>query len=95
MSREARKDDSSLASRHVRPFLALILISVCASYSLIWIHDPVIRRAMIVAGVCLTLWLTEVVPPYVPTLVLWALKLTVCVTKSDANPVVSFERFYP
>jgi sodium-dependent dicarboxylate transporter 2/3/5 len=28
---------------------------------------------MIVAGICLALWLTEVVPPYVPTFVLWAL----------------------
>lgn len=28
---------------------------------------------MVVAGVCLTLWLTEVVPPYVPTFILWAL----------------------
>ena len=73
MSREARKGDSGRASRHVRPYLALILISACVFFSLIWIQDPVLQRAMIVAGVCLTLWLTEVVPPYVPTFVLWAL----------------------
>jgi len=73
MIREARQADSSLASRHARLFLALILISVCVSFSIIWIQEPILQRAIIVAGVCLTLWLTEVVPPYVPTFVLWAL----------------------
>jgi sodium-dependent dicarboxylate transporter 2/3/5 len=35
--------------------------------------EPLIARSALVAGVCLVLWLSEVVPPYVPTLVLWAL----------------------
>ncbi len=56
-----------------RLLLAAILIVGCLSVSLIWITEPVMSRATIVAGVCLTLWLTEVVPPYVPTFVLWAL----------------------
>lgn len=73
MRRKAQKANSSLANLHARPFLALILISVCAAVSLIWIRDPILQRTAIVAGVCLTLWLTEVVPPYVPTFVLWAL----------------------
>lgn len=30
-------------------------------------------RALAIAGFCLVLWLTEVVPPYVPTLLLWAI----------------------
>jgi len=64
--------DSILTSRHARPLLALLIISACVAFSLIWIQDPVLRRATIITGVCLTLWLTEVVPPYVPTLVLWA-----------------------
>jgi solute carrier family 13 (sodium-dependent dicarboxylate transporter), member 2/3/5 len=72
MSREGRNDDSTV-SRYLRPLLALILISVFVASSLIWIQEPILRRAIIVAAVCLTLWLTEVVPPYVPTFVLWAL----------------------
>jgi hypothetical protein len=67
MSGEARHADSSVASRYVRLFLALVLTSVCVSISLIWIQEPILQRALIVAAVCLTLWLTEVVPPYVPT----------------------------
>jgi len=54
MIREARQADSSLASRHARLFLALILISVCVSFSLIWIQEPILQRAIIVAGVCLS-----------------------------------------
>jgi sodium-dependent dicarboxylate transporter 2/3/5 len=73
MSREVIRDDSSLASRHTRALLALTLISISVSLSLILIQEPILRRAIIVAGVCLALWLTEVVPPYVPTFVLWAL----------------------
>ena len=35
--------------------------------------DPVFARALAIAGICLVLWLTEVVPAYVPTLLLWAI----------------------
>jgi sodium-dependent dicarboxylate transporter 2/3/5 len=73
MSREAAKPGLSLVKRHARLLLAFILICVCVLSSLIWIREPVFQRATIVACVCLTLWLTEVVPPYVPTFVLWAL----------------------
>jgi sodium-dependent dicarboxylate transporter 2/3/5 len=38
-----------------------------------FIADPVLARAAVIAGVCLTLWLGEAVPTFVPTLVLWAL----------------------
>lgn len=41
--------------------------------SWLWVKDPVIARALAIAGTCLVLWLTEVVPPYVPTLLLWAM----------------------
>lgn len=58
---------------HTRHLLALTLIVICISASLLAIHEAIIQRAVIVAGVCLVLWLTEVVPPYVPTFVLWAL----------------------
>ena len=59
--------------RYRRLLLAAFLIVGCISLSLIWIADPVFSRATIVAGICLALWLTEVVPPYVPTFLLWSL----------------------
>lgn len=46
-----------------------MIISVVSS-SLLWIENPLHARAAAVAGVCLTLWLSEAVPPFVPTLVL-------------------------
>ena len=73
MSPEATKAGLSLFKRHARRLLALILIFLCVLLFLVWIQEPVLRRATIVACICLTLWLTEVVPPYVPTFVLWAL----------------------
>lgn len=73
MSRDSQIAKINLAGRYTRPVLALILIFACVSVSITWIEDPLFRRAIIVAGVCLTLWLTEVVPPYVPTFALWAL----------------------
>ncbi len=52
-------------------------VAVCcgavAVGSLVFIEQPLLARAALVAGVCLTLWLSEAVPPYVPTFVLWAL----------------------
>jgi sodium-dependent dicarboxylate transporter 2/3/5 len=50
-----------------------ITIALAAVLALFYIEDPVIARAAIVATVCLTLWLSEIVPPFVPTLVLWSL----------------------
>ena len=73
MSHVVLRGDSKSARSYARPSLAVVIIVACLSSALIWIKDPLLRRAIIVAGVCLTLWLTEVVPPYVPTLVLWAL----------------------
>jgi sodium-dependent dicarboxylate transporter 2/3/5 len=73
MSRDSQEDESNLARRYARPLLATILSFVCVSASVIWIQEPIFKRALIVAGICLTLWLTEVVPAYVPTFVLWAL----------------------
>ena len=61
---------SILASRW---FLAGLLATALVIASWIWIKDPLFARALAIAGICLVLWLTEVVPPYVPTLLLWAL----------------------
>ena len=73
MSHVVLRGDSKSARSYARPSLAVVIMVACLSSALIWIKEPLLRRAIIVAGVCLTLWLTEVVPPYVPTLVLWAL----------------------
>jgi sodium-dependent dicarboxylate transporter 2/3/5 len=37
------------------------------------LEEPTLAWAAVVGGLCLILWLSEVVPPYVPTFVLWAL----------------------
>ena len=54
---------------------AVVAAAVAAAVALplVWIDEPVMARAAVVAGVCLVLWLSEAVPPYVPTLVLWTL----------------------
>ncbi len=57
----------------LRQSLAASLIAALVVMSWLWISDPVFARAVAIAGTCLVLWLTEVVPPYVPTLLLWAL----------------------
>lgn len=46
---------------------ALIVLSV-AAFRLV--PDPVHARAAFIGGICLVLWLTELVPPFVPTLLL-------------------------
>ena len=61
---------SNLASRW---FVAGLLATALVISSWIWIKDPLFARALAIAGICLVLWLTEVVPPYVPTLLLWAI----------------------
>jgi hypothetical protein len=61
------------ARSYARPLLAFILIIGCVSFSIIWVEGSIFKRALVTAAVCLTLWLTEVVPPHVPTFVLWAL----------------------
>lgn len=57
----------------VRWFVVVVLTAACVIFSRLWINDPVFFRALVIASVCLILWLTEVVPPYVPTLLLWAM----------------------
>ncbi len=53
--------------------LTAAIVTVVSALSLTLIEDPLLARTLIVAVACLTLWLSEAVPPYVPTLVLWAL----------------------
>src|SRR5918911_2720986 len=65
-----RRSGSPVAVRWALTAAAVAVVSVL---SLALVEDPVLARALIVAGACLVLWLGEAVPPYVPTLVLWAL----------------------
>ena len=53
--------------------LVAIALAAAAVLPSVWIDDSIIARAAVVAGVCLVLWLSEIVPPYVPTFVLWGL----------------------
>lgn len=57
----------------IKQWLVVVCIAVVvAVLSLSLIENPIHARTAAVACVCLTLWLSEVVPPYVPTFVLWA-----------------------
>src|SRR5688572_26234787 len=49
--------------------LAIVALNAAAHLS---IADPVLRRAAMIAGTCLVLWLTELTPLYATTLLLWA-----------------------
>lgn len=62
-----------LSNMTVRWFVAAILVAIVVVSALLGIKEPVFSRAVAIAGTCLVLWLTEVVPPYVPTLILWAM----------------------
>lgn len=60
--------ESPLARRLGIATLAAGLLLAALAVLLGW---GVAARAAVVAGVCVTLWLLEAVPPWVPTLVLW------------------------
>lgn len=55
-----------------RSVIAWGVAALVVAAALIWIPDPMSARAAAIAGLCLTLWLTEVVPPFAPTLLLVA-----------------------
>src|SRR5687768_6541861 len=56
--------------RWVRPAVALVGVAVSLLVAWLGVDSPVVARSIVIAGVCLTLWLTELVPPFVPTLLL-------------------------
>lgn len=66
--------------------LAAATVIAISTLSLTTIEDPIIARALIVAGACLTLWLSEAVPPYVPTL---ALILMLCLASALLSALMS------
>ena len=53
-----------------RAALAVVAIGAITAASLVFISDPVLSRATVIAGMYLVLALTEVVPPFVPTMLL-------------------------
>ncbi|WIG97734.1 DASS family sodium-coupled anion symporter [Myxococcus sp. SDU36] len=55
------------ASRHA---LALAGLAGVALVALLGVEGPVATRTVLIGGACLVLWLTEVVPSFVPTLLL-------------------------
>ena len=59
-----------LPSKPVRPAAALAGVSASLLVAWLSVDSPILARSVAIAGVCLTLWLTELVPPFVPTLLL-------------------------
>jgi sodium-dependent dicarboxylate transporter 2/3/5 len=56
-----------------RLWLSAIAGGIAVAISLFFIPDPVQAKAVAIASICLALWLTEAVPPFVPTLLLLSL----------------------
>ncbi len=58
----------------MRRWLLVILTILGISLAAMFVFDStVLRLTTIIAGTCLVLWLSETVPPFVPTLLLWTL----------------------
>ncbi len=80
-------------------FIVLVLCAAVSAFSLTFFDNALQARATLIAGICLILWLSEIVPAYVPTFVLWALTATLLapvskdyalgeVLKWAANPIL-------
>src|SRR5687768_15817958 len=65
---------STVASNHasirrgVLPLAGVVIVIVATAHG---IADPMMSRAATIAGVCLVLWLSELIPLYATTLLLW------------------------
>jgi solute carrier family 13 (sodium-dependent dicarboxylate transporter), member 2/3/5 len=57
----------------LRWLLMIITIAGISAAAILVFDSGVLRLTTIIAGICLTLWLSELVPPFVPTLLLWTL----------------------
>ncbi len=69
-SSDARTDPAQGSPSRTRVVAVVLVTAAVAALCLGFIEDPVIARAALVASVFLILSLTEVVPPFVPLLVL-------------------------
>ena len=52
---------------------AIAVVALALVLPLLFIESPVAARVVAISGACLALWLLELVPPFVPTLLLWVL----------------------
>lgn len=50
----------------------ILIAALLAAIPLTFVRSPVMARAGAIALVCLYIWLAEIAPPFVPTLLLWA-----------------------
>lgn len=57
----------------IRQAAAFALVFAVSGLALVVIDSPLIARIVAIASACLLLWLFELVPPFVPTLMLWVL----------------------
>lgn len=57
----------------LRWLLIFLTVAGIALTATLVFDSNVLRLTAIIAGICLTLWLSELVPPFVPTLLLWTL----------------------
>jgi sodium-dependent dicarboxylate transporter 2/3/5 len=62
-----RQPISSRASVLIALSTIIVLILTCYG----WIDDPKLARSAMIAGICLVLWLSEAIPLYATTLLLW------------------------
>jgi solute carrier family 13 (sodium-dependent dicarboxylate transporter), member 2/3/5 len=64
-------DVRTFSRKSIVPAFAVVAVSAIAVGATLGIADPKLARAAIVAGVVLVLWLTELLPLYATTMVLW------------------------
>ena len=57
--------------KHPAATFATVLLAAIVPFFIF--ESPVASRVTAIAGVCIVLWLSETVPPFVPTLLLWVL----------------------
>lgn len=92
-------DSENKGKFYLKPILVSIIACAVCAFSLVFFENPIQARAMLIAGICLVLWLSEIVPAYVPTFVLWALTAILLnplsnsfslseILKWSANPVL-------
>jgi solute carrier family 13 (sodium-dependent dicarboxylate transporter), member 2/3/5 len=62
---------NSSRSGLLRPLASLLSVAVVIAVARLSLRDPILSRAAMIAGTCLVLWLSEVIPLYATTLVLW------------------------
>jgi sodium-dependent dicarboxylate transporter 2/3/5 len=70
------QEKTEIAGGEFSRLTLLIVLVLCAAvsvFSLVFFDNALQARATLIAGICLILWLSEIVPAYVPTFVLWAL----------------------